>query len=89
MRFRLAAHGITLPSLGVDLPSFAARCPSRSLIALGNCNPLTARALLDALSVRWGVDRWPGGKTVWCELAAQPSGAGRDAHRFQRVPVSE
>lgn len=25
-------------------------------------------ALLEALSVRWGVERRAGGKTVWCEL---------------------
>ncbi|MFF6810132.1 hypothetical protein ACFZAG_09625 [Streptomyces sp. NPDC012403] len=49
LRAALAAHGITLPSLGVDLPTFAARCPVRPLIALGNCNLLTARALTAAL----------------------------------------
>ncbi|WP_326652113.1 MULTISPECIES: hypothetical protein [unclassified Streptomyces] len=49
LRAALAAHGITLPSLGVDLPTFAARYPSRPLIALGNCNLATARALVDAL----------------------------------------
>lgn len=49
LRSALAAHGITLPSLGVDLPSFAARCPTRPLIALGNCNLLTAQALTAAL----------------------------------------
>ncbi|GAA2952172.1 hypothetical protein GCM10010478_60930 [Streptomyces erythrogriseus] len=43
------AHGITLPSLGVDLPTFASRCPVRPLIALGNCNVLTAQALTAAL----------------------------------------
>ncbi|MGW8992331.1 ATP-binding protein [Streptomyces zhihengii] len=25
-------------------------------------------ALLEALAVRWGVERRAGGKTVWCEL---------------------
>ncbi|MFI2505660.1 hypothetical protein [Streptomyces sp. NPDC018972] len=49
LRAALAAHGITLPSLGVDLPTLAARCPVRPLIALGNCNLLTARALTAAL----------------------------------------
>jgi hypothetical protein len=49
LRATLAAHGITLPSLGVDLPTFAARYPTRPLIALGNCNLLTARALIAAL----------------------------------------
>ncbi|MGX4690065.1 hypothetical protein [Streptomyces sp. JNUCC 63] len=49
LRAVLAAHGITLPSLGIDLPTFAARCPTRPLIALGNCNLHTARALIAAL----------------------------------------
>jgi hypothetical protein len=49
LRAALAAHGITLPSLGVDLPAYASRCPTRSLVALGNCNLLTARALTTAL----------------------------------------
>jgi hypothetical protein len=49
LRVALAAHGITLPSLEVDLPSFASRCPTRPLIALGNCNLLTAKALAAAL----------------------------------------
>ncbi|MEU5510260.1 hypothetical protein ACFTZ8_19050 [Streptomyces fungicidicus] len=49
LRAALAAHGITLPSLGVDLPTFASRCPVRPLIALGNCNLLTAQALTAAL----------------------------------------
>ncbi|MFC8140657.1 hypothetical protein ACFUKV_02610 [Streptomyces paradoxus] len=49
LRAALAAHGITLPSLGLDLPAFAARCPVRPLIALGNCNLLTAQDLAAAL----------------------------------------
>ncbi|NBM16203.1 hypothetical protein [Streptomyces sp. GC420] len=49
LRAALAAHGITLPSLGIDLPAFAARGPARPLVALGNCNPTTARALVAAL----------------------------------------
>jgi hypothetical protein len=49
LRAALAAHGITLPSLGVDLPAYASRCPARPLVALGNCNLLTARALTTAL----------------------------------------
>ncbi|WP_406725803.1 hypothetical protein WJ438_15610 [Streptomyces sp. GD-15H] len=49
LRAALAAHGITLPSLGIDIPAFAARHPTRPLIALGNCNLLTARALTAAL----------------------------------------
>ncbi|MEU6522599.1 hypothetical protein ABZ892_07005 [Streptomyces sp. NPDC046924] len=49
LRDALAAHGITLPSLGIDIPTFAARYPTRPLIALGNCNLPTARALAAAL----------------------------------------
>lgn len=49
LRTALAAHSITLPSLGIDLPSFASRYDSPPLIALGNCNLLTARALIAAL----------------------------------------
>lgn len=49
LRAALAAHGIRLPSLGVDVPTFASRYPARPLIALGNCNLLTARALTAAL----------------------------------------
>ncbi|MFE6196560.1 hypothetical protein [Streptomyces sp. NPDC057838] len=49
LRVALAAHGITLPSLGIDLPAFAAHLPTRPLIALGNCNLLTAKALAAAL----------------------------------------
>ncbi|MGW7358062.1 ATP-binding protein [Streptomyces sp. NPDC054802] len=30
-------------------------------------------ALLDALTLRWGVGQGPSTKTVWCELAARPS----------------
>lgn len=32
-------------------------------------------ALLDALSLRWGVEQAPGGKTIWCELPG-PTGHG-------------
>ncbi|MFG2757757.1 ATP-binding protein [Streptomyces wuyuanensis] len=36
-------------------------------------------ALLDAVSLRWGVDRGPDSKTVWCEVAGPevPCDAGR------------
>ncbi|MER6622176.1 hypothetical protein [Streptomyces sp. NPDC000931] len=37
------------PSLGVDLPTLASRCPVRPLIALGTCDLLTVRALTTAL----------------------------------------
>ncbi|MFD5334941.1 hypothetical protein [Streptomyces hawaiiensis] len=49
LRAALAAHGIALPSLGIDLPAFASRCPTQPLIALGNCDLLTAEALTAAL----------------------------------------
>ncbi|MFE2281383.1 hypothetical protein ACFXAE_29950 [Streptomyces sp. NPDC059454] len=50
LRAALAAHGITLPSLGVDLPSFAGSYhPAAGLIALGNCNTATARQLAEVL----------------------------------------
>ncbi|MCD9874317.1 hypothetical protein [Streptomyces guryensis] len=50
LRTALALHGITLPSLRVDLPSFAGtHTPPAGLIALGNCNTATAQALTAAL----------------------------------------
>ncbi|MGV9912468.1 hypothetical protein ACWEWD_03145 [Streptomyces tendae] len=50
LRAALAAHGITLPSLRVDLLTFAGsyRTPG-GLIALGNCNLTTARQLTEVL----------------------------------------
>ncbi|OKK18331.1 hypothetical protein AMK16_18560 [Streptomyces sp. CB00455] len=50
LRGALAAHGITLPSLDLHLPSYAARHPAPPLITLGNCNPAAARALAEALN---------------------------------------
>ncbi|MFD8716988.1 MULTISPECIES: hypothetical protein [Streptomyces] len=50
LRAALAEHGIALPSLRVDLPSFASTyAPPAGLVALGNCNTATARALAAAL----------------------------------------
>ncbi|MFG2127996.1 hypothetical protein ACGFNV_09370 [Streptomyces sp. NPDC048751] len=50
LRTALALHGITLPSLRVDLPTFAARyARPAGLVALGNCNTATARALAAVL----------------------------------------
>ncbi|MFH9571138.1 hypothetical protein ACH4MG_11390 [Streptomyces sp. NPDC017454] len=50
LRAALTLHGITLPSLRVDLPTFAgAYRPAEGLVALGNCNTVTARALTAAL----------------------------------------
>ncbi|WP_406507797.1 hypothetical protein [Streptomyces sp. NBC_00212] len=42
LRAALAAHGITLPSLGRDFGT-------PPLVILGNCNTATARALAEAL----------------------------------------
>jgi hypothetical protein len=44
----LKAHGITLPSLGLDLPSVV-QTYGAPLVELGNCNLDTARALTAAL----------------------------------------
>ena len=50
LRAALASHGITLPSLCADLPTFAGTyAPPAGLIALGNCNAATARKLTAAL----------------------------------------
>ncbi|MGH3312401.1 MAG: hypothetical protein ACRDP3_17745 [Streptomyces sp.] len=52
LRTALSAHGITLPSIGVDPPAFAAS-PSLALVALGNCNIATARKLAAVLRTAW------------------------------------
>ncbi|WP_225827858.1 hypothetical protein [Streptomyces naphthomycinicus] len=50
LRAALALHGITLPSLRADLPSFAGTyAPPAGLVTLGNCNTTTARALASVL----------------------------------------
>ncbi|MFG2223838.1 hypothetical protein [Streptomyces sp. NPDC048644] len=48
LRAALAANGISLPSLGIDLPAFAGSY-TLPLIALGNCNTATARRLAAVL----------------------------------------
>ncbi|MGW7637476.1 hypothetical protein [Streptomyces decoyicus] len=48
LRTALKDNGITLPSLGFDLPGFAASY-AVPLVALGNCNTATARKLAEAL----------------------------------------
>ncbi|MFB7463630.1 hypothetical protein ACFCZ1_08990 [Streptomyces sp. NPDC056224] len=52
LRAALAAHGITLPSLDLHLPSYASSHRTPPLITLGNCNPATARLLAAALGDR-------------------------------------
>ncbi|WP_128433248.1 hypothetical protein [Streptomyces cyaneus] len=49
LRTALEANGITLPSLGIDMPTFAAGYTAPPLIALGNCNAAAAQALITAL----------------------------------------
>ncbi|MCT9082113.1 ATP-binding protein [Streptomyces fulvoviolaceus] len=57
LRDALAAHGITLPSLRVDLPGSAGTYrPPAGLVALGNCNTATARRLLAVLRGRGVLD---------------------------------
>ncbi|MFF7413788.1 hypothetical protein [Streptomyces lydicus] len=48
LRTALHANGITLPSLGVDLPGLA-HPGLPPLVALGNCNTATAHKLAEAL----------------------------------------
>ncbi|MEU8616429.1 hypothetical protein [Streptomyces sp. NPDC048623] len=49
LRDALAAHGITLPSLGVDLLSIVGTYIHPPLVALGNCHVATARRLTAVL----------------------------------------
>lgn len=49
LRAALAAHGITLPSLGLDPLTLADRSGAPPLVALGNCNVAVARRLTDVL----------------------------------------
>jgi hypothetical protein len=50
LRAALALHGLTFPSLGVELLSYAGTyAPPAGLVALGNCNTVTARALTAVL----------------------------------------
>ncbi|MFF3012852.1 hypothetical protein [Streptomyces sp. NPDC057939] len=50
LRAALTAHGITLPSLDLHLPSYAGSHRTPPLISLGNCNPGTAERLTAALN---------------------------------------
>lgn len=52
LRTALAAHGITLPSVGIE-PAALANRPSLPLVALGNCNVETARRLAAVLRTAW------------------------------------
>ncbi|MBQ1120085.1 hypothetical protein KBZ21_29280 [Streptomyces sp. A73] len=55
----LRAHGLTLPSLGVDPVTYAGGQPY-TLISLGNCNTATARALAAVLRHAAGEGRVEG-----------------------------
>ncbi|MER7515118.1 hypothetical protein [Streptomyces sp. NPDC126499] len=50
LRAELAAHGVTLPSLGVDPLTMAATAPAYPLVELGRCNLDTARRLVSVLA---------------------------------------
>ncbi|MFF3617924.1 hypothetical protein [Streptomyces sp. NPDC002467] len=52
LRTALDAHGITLPSLGLHLLSYAGRYTTPTLITLGNCNAATAQRLAAALATQ-------------------------------------
>ncbi|MFJ9681058.1 hypothetical protein ACIRP2_23845 [Streptomyces sp. NPDC101194] len=54
LRAALTAHGITLPSLGVDPLTLAWWAPRPPLVALGNCNAATARRLAEVLRTAAG-----------------------------------
>ncbi|MEU6552893.1 ATP-binding protein [Streptomyces sp. NPDC046915] len=90
LRDALAAHGITLPSLRVDLPSFAAEYrPPAGLIALGNCNAATAYRLAAVLR---GDGRMQGPPPLDLELAAMPealAGLRRTVRRHLDVPCDD
>lgn len=53
LRAALAIHGIVLPSLDVDLPSFGS-LTGKPLIELGRVNQETARQLIAALATLEG-----------------------------------
>ncbi|MFF4400325.1 ATP-binding protein [Streptomyces sp. NPDC001480] len=90
LRDALAGHGITLPSLRVDLPSFAAEYrPPAELVALGNCNVATAYRLAAVLR---GDGRMPGPPPLDLELLAVPeamAGLRRTVRRHLDVPCGD
>ncbi|WP_330339304.1 ATP-binding protein [Streptomyces sp. NBC_00557] len=90
LRDALSVHGITLPSLRVDLPSFAgAYRPPAGLVALGNCNAATARRLAAVLRDAGTV---PGRPPLDVELPALPEalkGLRRTVRRYLGAPCSD
>jgi hypothetical protein len=70
LKSALAVHGIRLPSLCVDVPTFAgAHGRASGLVALGNCNTATARKLITALR---GTGRTEGSVLLDLALVAAP-----------------
>lgn len=90
LRDALSARGITLPSLRVDLPSFAGRYqPPAGLVALGNCNTATARKLARALR---GEERAPNRPPLDVEVVAVPKalqGLRRTVRRYLDAPCAD
>ncbi|MEU6068657.1 ATP-binding protein [Streptomyces sp. NPDC047082] len=91
LRGALAVHGITLPSLRVDLPSFAAASQaSAGLVALGSCNIATARKLTAALSR--GGSRVPSPSALDLDLLAVPKAVSclrRTVRRYLGAPCAD
>ncbi|MFF2326901.1 MULTISPECIES: hypothetical protein [unclassified Streptomyces] len=54
LRAALAAHGVVLPSLGVDPLTLAGDTARPPLVALGNCSVVTARRLAEVLRAAAG-----------------------------------
>ncbi|MGK5694892.1 ATP-binding protein [Streptomyces sp. URMC 128] len=70
LKSALSVHGIALPSLRVDVPTFAgAHGRTAGLVALGNCNTETARKLIAALR---GTGVTEGSALLDLELAVVP-----------------
>ncbi|MFI6371120.1 ATP-binding protein [Streptomyces sp. NPDC050546] len=70
LKSALAVHGISLPSLCVDVPTFAgAYGRTAGLVALGNCSTETARKLVSAL---WGAGRADGSVLLDLDLLVTP-----------------
>lgn len=90
LRDALSTHGITLPSLRVDLPSFAGKYqPPVGLVALGNCNTATARKLARALR---GEERAPNRPPLDVEVVAVPKalqGLRRTVRRYLDAPCAD
>ncbi|MER6076730.1 ATP-binding protein [Streptomyces sp. NPDC001833] len=89
LRDALSVHGITLPSLRVDLPGFAGkRGSSGGLVALGNCNTPTARRLAEVL--RGGApDARPPLDVEFVAVAKALPGLRRTVRRYLGVPCPD